>query len=37
MMLIRADPVTNTISMLSFPRDLQRADLLPGKRRRRRA
>jgi LCP family protein required for cell wall assembly len=23
MMLIRADPVTNTISMLSFPRDLQ--------------
>ena len=30
MMLIRADPVTNTISMLSFPRDLERPDLLPG-------
>ena len=29
MMLIRADPVTKTISMLSFPRDLHRPDLLP--------
>ena len=30
MMLIRADPVTNTISMLSFPRDLSGPALLPG-------
>ena len=34
MMLIRADPVTNTISLLSFPRDLQVAALLPGQGRR---
>ncbi len=31
MMLIRADPVTNTISMLSFPRDLQVPLYCPGK------
>ncbi len=31
MMLIRADPVTNTISMLSFPRDLQVPIYCPAK------
>jgi LCP family protein required for cell wall assembly len=31
MMLIRADPATNTISLLSFPRDLQVPIYCPGK------